>query len=42
MKGEGVKILTGGNTETKNGAEIEGKSIQRLSHTDIHPLYTNL
>ena len=26
------KILTGGNMETKCGAETEGKAIQRLSH----------
>jgi hypothetical protein len=35
----GNKILTGGNTETKCGAEIEGKAIQRLSHLGIHPIY---
>jgi hypothetical protein len=27
---KGNKILIGGNTETKCGAEIEGKAIQRL------------
>jgi hypothetical protein len=26
------KMLTGGNTETKCGAETEGKAIQRLLH----------
>ena len=31
----GNKILTGGNTGTKNGAAIEGKAIQRLPHTFI-------
>jgi hypothetical protein len=30
------KILTGENIETKNGAETEGKAIQRLPH--IQPL----
>ena len=32
----GNKILMGGNTETKCGAEIEGKAIQRLPHLGIH------
>jgi hypothetical protein len=31
------KILTEGNTNTKCGAETEGKAIQRLSHLGIHP-----
>jgi hypothetical protein len=31
------KILTGGNMETKYGAETEGKAIQRLLHLWIHP-----
>jgi hypothetical protein len=31
----GNKILTGGNTETKCGAETEGKAIQRLPHLGI-------
>jgi hypothetical protein len=31
------KILTGGNMETKCGAETEGKVIQRLPHLGIHP-----
>jgi len=33
----GDKILTGGNTETKCGAETEGKAIQRLLHMVIIP-----
>jgi hypothetical protein len=33
------KILTGGNTETKCGAENKEKAIQRLAHLRIHPLY---
>ena len=36
----GNKIPTGGNTETKCGAETEGKAIQRLSHLGIHSIYT--
>jgi hypothetical protein len=35
----GNKILTGGNMETKCGAETEGKAIQRLPHLEIHPTY---
>ena len=34
------KILEGGNTETKCGAETEGKAIQRLSQLGIHPTYS--
>ena len=34
----GNKILTGGNMETKYGAETEGKAIQRLLHLGIHPI----
>ena len=34
------KILTGGNMETKCGAETEGKAIQRLPHLVIHPIYS--
>ena len=34
----GNKILTGGNMETKCGAETEGKAIQRLPHLGIHPI----
>jgi hypothetical protein len=37
---KGNKILTGGNMETKCGAETEGKVIQRLPHMGIHPIYT--
>jgi hypothetical protein len=33
----GNKILTGGNTETKCGAETEGKAIQRLPHLGSIP-----
>jgi len=29
------------NTETKCGAETEGKAIQRLSHLGIHPIYSH-
>jgi hypothetical protein len=32
------KIPVGGNTETKHGAETEGKAIQRLPHLRIHPI----
>jgi hypothetical protein len=35
------KILTGGNMETKCGAETEGKAIQSLSHLGIHPIYSH-
>jgi hypothetical protein len=35
----GEKIPIGGNTETKYGAETEGKAIQRLPHL-IHPIYS--
>jgi hypothetical protein len=35
----GNKILMGANTETKCGAETEGKVIQRLHHLEIHPVY---
>jgi hypothetical protein len=34
------KILIGANTETKCGAETEGKAIQRLPHLGIHPTVT--
>jgi hypothetical protein len=34
----GNKIFTGGNMETKYGAETEGKAIQRLHHLVIHPI----
>jgi hypothetical protein len=35
------QILTGGNMETKCGAEGEGKAIQRLPHLRIHPIYSH-
>jgi hypothetical protein len=35
----GNKILTGENMETKCGAETEGKTIQRLPHLMIHPIF---
>ena len=35
------KIFTGGNTETKCGAETEGKAIQRFPHLGIHPTYSH-
>ena len=37
----GNKILTGGNMETKCGAETEGKAIQKLPHLGIHPIYSH-
>jgi hypothetical protein len=36
----GNKIPTGGDTETKLGAETEGKAIQGLLHLGIHPIYS--
>ena len=36
----GIKIIKGGDTETKCGAETEGKAIQRLPHVGIHPIYS--
>jgi len=33
------KILKGGNSETKPGAETEGKVIQRLPYLGIHLIY---
>ena len=36
----GNKIFTG-NTETKCGAETEGKTVQRLPHLGIHPIYSH-
>ena len=36
----GNKIPTEGDTETKVGAESEGKTIQRLPHPGIHPIYS--
>jgi hypothetical protein len=35
----GNKIPMEGVTETKCGAETEGKAIQRLSHLGIHPIH---
>jgi hypothetical protein len=35
------KILTGGNMETKCGAETEGKAIWRLPPLGIHPIYSH-
>jgi hypothetical protein len=35
------KIPMEGVTETKFGAEIEGKTIQRLPHLGIHPVYNH-
>jgi hypothetical protein len=37
----GNKIFKGGNTETKYGAETEGKVIQRLPHLGIHLIYSH-
>ena len=34
------KIPTEGDTETKCGSETEGKTIQRLPHPEIHPIYS--
>jgi hypothetical protein len=36
----GNKIPMEGVTETKCGAETEGKAIQRLPHLGIHPTYS--
>jgi hypothetical protein len=33
------KMLTGGNMDTKCGAETEGKAIQTLPHLGINPTY---
>jgi hypothetical protein len=35
------KIPAGGATETKCGAQTEGKAIQRLPHLGIHPVYSH-
>jgi hypothetical protein len=35
------KILTGGNMETKCGAETEGKATQRLPHLGVHPMHSH-
>ena len=37
----GNKIHMEGVTETKFRAETEGKTIQRLSHLGIHPIYNH-
>jgi hypothetical protein len=37
----GNKILMGGNTETKCEAKTEGKTIQRLPHLGIPPIYSH-
>ena len=37
----GNKILMGGNKETKCGAEMEGKAIQKLPHLGIHLIYSH-
>jgi hypothetical protein len=34
------QVLTGGNMETKCGAETEGKTIQRLLHLGIQSMYS--
>ena len=37
---KGNKMLKEGNMETKCGAEIEGKAIQRLPYLGIHTMYS--
>jgi hypothetical protein len=37
----GNKILMEGVTETKFGAEMEERTIQRLSHPGTHPIYNH-
>ena len=37
----GNKIPMEGVTETKFGAEMEGRTIQRLPHPEIHPIYNH-
>jgi hypothetical protein len=37
----GEKIPMGGVTETKFRAETEGRTIQRLPHPGIHPIYNH-
>jgi hypothetical protein len=37
----GNNILTGGDTETKYGAETEQKAILRLLHLGIHLIYSH-
>jgi hypothetical protein len=36
----GAKIPMRGDSETKCGAETEGKAIQRLPYLEIHPIYS--
>ena len=36
----GSKVPLGGDTETKHGSETEGKTMQRLPHLGIHPIYS--
>ena len=38
---KGSKTFMGANTETKCGAETEGKGIQRLPHLGIYPIYSH-
>jgi hypothetical protein len=38
---KGNKIPVEGVTETKFGADTEGKTIQRLPHLGIHPIYNH-
>jgi hypothetical protein len=35
------KLLTGGNRETKCGAETEGKAIHRLPYLGIYPIHSH-
>jgi hypothetical protein len=37
----GNKITIEGVTETKFGAEMEERTIQRLAHMGIHPIYNH-
>jgi hypothetical protein len=37
----GNKIPMEGFTKTKFGAEMEGRTIQRLPHLGIHPIYNH-
>jgi hypothetical protein len=37
----GYKISMEGVTETKFGAETEGRTIQSLPHPGIHPIYSH-
>jgi hypothetical protein len=36
----GNKLPMRGDTDTKCGAETEGKAVQRLPHLGIHPIYS--